>query len=149
MNYWRKAFRKGVMRYCILKILEFLKRFWPSLLTLGVILYATLDSDPLSEEPMLWEIPYFDKWVHAIMMGGLVGAIAFDWQRCHRRANVLTPRTMWLFWLGVCIFGALDELGQKAMDNGRGCELLDYCADVAGATVAVFLAPPVIRRVIN
>lgn len=128
--------------------MTFLKRYWPSLLTLGVILYATLDSDPIDTEP-LWEIPYFDKWIHAIMMGGLVGAIAFDWERWHRPARVLTPRVMWTICAGVIAFGAIDEVAQGLMDNGRGSEWLDFAADVVGAIVAVFLAPGAIYRCLS
>lgn len=131
------------------RIFDFIKEFWPSMLTLAVILYATLDSQPIEEDMML-PIPYLDKWIHAIMMGGLVGAIAFDLQRHHKeKPKYLTTKLMWTIWIGVVIFGGVDELAQSWMDNGRGSEWLDFLADCVGATVAVFAAPPVIRTVLR
>lgn len=131
------------------RIWNFIKEFWPSMITLGVILYATLNSSPLGDEVVL-PIPYIDKWIHAIMMGGLVGAIAFDLQRHNKNEpNFLNKKIMWSIWLGVAIFGGIDELSQGLMDNGRGCEGLDYVADIIGATIAVIVAPPVIRKVLK
>ncbi len=128
--------------------MDFLKRFWPSLLTLAIVLYATLASHPVGAEELSF-IPYFDKWIHAIMMGGLLSAIAFDWQRCHKSHNVLTGSTLVALWVGIAAFSGIDELAQGYLTATRGCELLDFFADLAGATLAVFIAPPAIRTVLN
>lgn len=131
-----------------MKAVDFAKRYWPSLIVLGVILYATLDSDPIDIDEDLW-FPHLDKLIHAIMMGGFTGAIAFDMQRAHKESNILNMRLMAKIACGVALFGACDELLQGWMDNGRGCEWLDFLADVTGAVCAMFLAPPAIRWVLN
>lgn len=127
---------------------SFLKKFWPSIIVLGVILYATLDSDPVDIDQRLW-FPHLDKLIHAIMMGGFTGAIAFDIQRADKPSWKLNVKAMLKICIGVIAFGACDELVQGWMDNGRGCEWLDFLADAAGAVCAVFLAPPAIKRVLG
>jgi VanZ family protein len=47
------------------------------------------------------------------------------------------------------IFGAADELMQLLADNGRSGEWLDLAADIVGALVAVFAAPPAINAVLK
>lgn len=129
-------------------ISRFLKHFWPSIITLGVILYATLASHPLPETdiPMF---PHMDKLIHAVMMGGLTGAVAFDIQRANRSKEMVTFRLMAKIWLGVTIFSLADEIAQGALTPTRTADPLDLVADMAGAGVAVFLAPPAIRRALR
>jgi VanZ family protein len=126
---------------------QFFKRWYPSCLVLAVILYATLASHPLPEDSLPL-IPYLDKWIHAIMMGGFVGAIAFDWKRADRSRR-LSFKVMMCIAVGVMIFGAADELMQLLADNGRSGEWLDLAADIVGALVAVFAAPPAINAVLK
>lgn len=125
-----------------------IKKYWPTMIVLGVILYATLDSDPVDIDQRFW-FPHLDKLIHAIMMGGLTAAIAFDMQRSDRRPGVLSTAVMMKICCCVIAFGALDELAQGWMDNGRGCELLDFAADAVGAVCAMLLAPPAIRKVLG
>lgn len=118
------------------------------MLTLGVILYATLASDPLPDTE-LPVIPNIDKVIHAVMMGGLTGAVAFDIQRRDKSRSLLTFRLMAAIWLGVAIFSAVDETAQAMLTDSRSGDPLDLAADLAGATAAVFLAPPAIRAVLR
>lgn len=118
------------------------------MLTLAVVLYATLASDPMGADE-LPPIPYLDKLIHAVMMGGLLGAIAFDLQRRNCQRNVLTPATMWWLFAAVMAFSCIDEVAQGSMDMGRSYDPLDLVADAVGALVAVFAAPPAIRRVLR
>ncbi len=130
------------------RVISFLKSYWPSALVLGVILYLTLANDPIGTE----DIPMFpgaDKLVHAIMMGGLVGAIAFDMQRRSKPRYVLRPIVMWGIAVCVIAFGGLDEISQAAMGKGRSSDPLDFVADSVGAIAAVYLAPPAIRKVLK
>lgn len=61
--------------------------FWlPSALVVAVIIYATLFPDPAGADE-LPDIPGIDKLIHAIMFGGMAGALAFDYCRSH----MLTP----------------------------------------------------------
>ncbi len=130
------------------EIIDHIKKFWPTLLVLAVILYATLDSNPIEIDRSLW-FTHLDKLIHAIMMGGLTGAIAFDIQRADRKVNKLGRGTMLRICGAVILFGACDELCQSLMQNGRGCEMLDFVADAIGALCAAFMAPPAIRRVLK
>lgn len=133
------------------RIKRFISDFWPSAIVLAVILYATLASDPVGVDE-LPPIPYFDKLIHAIMMGGFTGAIAFDIARSRprqERAEVLRPALMWKIFAAIALFGIADELAQEWLTDARGGEFADYLADLAGSAVAVFIAPPAIRKVLR
>lgn len=132
-------------------IKDFIVEFWPSMIVLGVILYATLASNPVDIDDMP-QIPHIDKLIHAIMMGGFTGAIAFDITRHapkSRRHTVLTASLMWRIFIGIAIFGMLDELAQATLTDTRGAEVADFVADCAGSVVAVFTAPAAIRKVLK
>lgn len=129
-------------------IAGFLKKYWCTIIVLGIILYATLDSNPIEIDKAFW-FPHLDKLIHAIMMGGLTASIAFDIQRADRSTNKLSMSLMLMICVGVIMFGACDEVAQGLMDNGRGCEWLDFVADAVGAVCAMFTAPPVIRKVLK
>lgn len=129
------------------KISDFVRHYWPSVLTLSVVLYATLCSDPLGDSSMP-PIPHLDKLIHAVMMGGLYGAIVFDRQRSDR-SRPLTRRFIYLLAAAVIAFGALDEVAQVAMGLGRSGDLYDFAADCSGVAVAFFTAPPAVRKVLK
>lgn len=124
-------------------LLKFCKTWWPTALTLGVVLYATLSPNPVgADEVMLF--PGADKLIHAIMMGGLASAVLFD-MRCagHR----LSRRRKFYVALAVFVFSFIDEFAQQAMELGRSPELADAIADTVGIIVASFTAPPVINHI--
>lgn len=128
------------------RIKTFLCQYWPTLIVIGVILYATLSSDPTGDVSI--EIPHLDKLIHAIMMGGLVGAIAFDYKRAERQRQ-LTFRfmsTVAAYVMAACI---ADELAQAYLTDSRSGDVLDLLADWAGVWVAVFTAPPAVNRVLR
>lgn len=126
---------------------RFVAAYWPTMIVVAVILYATLFPDPMPVDDMEL-IPGMDKLIHAIMFGGLVGAVAFDYSRSH---DIACParRTMVLFAVCALIFGGVIELLQDAMGLGRGAEWADFAADSLGALVAYFTAPFAIKRVLN
>ena len=124
-----------------------LKSYWPTLLCVAVILYATLADDPTAGADLPL-IPYFDKVVHTIMFGGLAGAVAFDWQRAHRQQHLSRGRMAAI--CAVCLLaGATDELAQATLTLVRSAEWADLGADAIGIAVAFFAAPPAIRRVLH
>lgn len=135
------------MKTQMTKLKSFFLKFWPSLIVLGVILYATLSSDPLGADEIP-AIPHIDKLIHASMMGGLVGAIIFDIQRADKN-KIINRRTLILIASAVMIFGILDEIAQTTMANGRSGDWLDLVADWAGVWVAFFTAPPAVRKVLK
>lgn len=130
------------------RIKTFFIDFWPTLIVIAVILYATLSSDPIGADKLPL-IPHIDKLIHAIMMGGLFSAISFDCQRRDRSKNVLTWRFLLILFAAIVAFSVLDEIMQKIMENGRGAEFLDLAADILGCLIAMFLAPPAIRKVLR
>lgn len=130
------------------KIKTFFIDFWPTLIVIAVILYATLSSDPIGANKLPL-IPHIDKLIHAIMMGGLFSAISFDCQRRDKSRNVLTWRFLLTLFLIMICFSMSDEIMQKLMKNGRGAEFLDFVADMVGCIVAMLLAPPAIRKVLH
>lgn len=130
---------------------SFFKSYWPSLLTLSVVLYATLWPDPeLPDDLPL--IPNIDKLIHAIMMGGLYGAIVFDTMRRLRREGSemsLSRKFRLLLAFSIMAFGALDEFLQASLTETRSAEFLDLLADWTGTWVAFFSAPPAVKAVLR
>ena len=59
---------------------RFVVAYWPSMLVSVVILYATLVPDPVGVDD-LPSLPHVDKLIHAVMFGGLTGAVAFGFVR--------------------------------------------------------------------
>ncbi len=126
--------------------ITFLRHYWPTLIVVGVILYATLSSDPTGD--VSFEIPHLDKLIHAIMMGGLVGAIAFDYKRAERQRQ-LTFSFMSKVALCVMVACIADELAQAYLTDSRSGDIFDLLADWTGVWVAVFTAPPAVNRVLR
>lgn len=124
-------------------ILRFCKTWWPTALTLGVVLYATLWPDPVAADDVML-FPGADKLIHAIMMGGLTSAILFDMRRA---GHSLTRRRILAVGAVIVVFSVIDEILQAAMDLGRAFEAVDILADTAGIIIASFTAPPTINRI--
>lgn len=119
----------------------------PTIVVILVILYGTMASHPVMADD-LPPIPYLDKLIHAIMMGGLLGAFVFDWQRAHRSKRI--PKSLlWKALACVALFSVADEIAQGMLGNGRSSDPLDFVADIVGATCAVYLAPPAVRYVLG
>lgn len=127
--------------------MKFIIRYIPTIIVIGVILYGTLASHPMMADD-LPPIPHLDKLIHAVMMGGLLGAIVFDWQRAHRDLRV-SKRLLWSVFFGVVLFSIGDECVQGALHNGRASDPFDLVADIVGALCAVYLAPPAVRTVLG
>ena len=107
------------------------------------ILYLTLVPRPLPDV----DIPLFpgvDKLVHAIMFGGLAGAVVLDWSRWRGMVS-LSVRSIVVAALVSTLAGGLIELLQLVMAMGRGCELWDFVADGVGAIIGAWVARPVAR----
>lgn len=127
--------------------MKFLKQWWPTLIVVGVIVYATLSNDP-TPDMKITLFPGADKLIHAIMFGGFAGAMAFDWQRAHKEV-LLSRRRMMQFCLIAAGAGILDEISQIYLTVARSGEVLDYVGDCVGITVAFFTAPPAVRYVLR
>lgn len=125
--------------------MRFLKKFWPTIIVLLVVLYATEWPDPLPEDapPLFFGA---DKLIHAIMMGGIVAAVLFDLSR-HKGRAILTSKNIWMTTLAVAVFAAIDEISQSIFGLGRESDILDLLADWGGCIIAALTAPPVLRYI--
>ncbi len=124
---------------------QLIYRWWPTATVVAVILYATLNSDPVGDIGLSL-VPHLDKLIHAIMFGGLFSAIIFDW----RRAGKPLPTSVLLFVATIAVAaGGMDEMAQEAIHNGREGDILDFAADCIGIAVAFFSAPPLIKRIFS
>lgn len=123
--------------------MRFLRKYWPTILTVATVLYATEWPDPLPEDtPPLF--PGADKLIHAVMMGGIVAAVLFDLTR-DRGRSILTSKNIRMTVLAVAVFSVIDEMSQSLLGLGRESDILDLLADWAGCLIAALTAPPVLR----
>ena len=127
-------------------MLRFLKTYWPTLIVIAVIIYATWIPKPIPYED-LPGIPHIDKLIHAIMFGGLLAAVMFDYHRCSPRRNRLTSGAILVFAAGCSVFGVVDEVVQGLLAIGRPSDFLDIIADWVGIAIAALTAPPVINAI--
>lgn len=125
--------------------------WWPSALTVLLVLWLTLAPDPTPDVQLpSFFGPYGDKIVHAIMMGGITGALVFDYKRRQPGA----PRRLtvsFVVWLAVAMlaFSFADEWAQGAMGLGRSTDMWDFAADAVGTGIALIAAPPVVNGLLG
>lgn len=131
----------------ICQVKRLLRHYWPTLIVLIVIIYATWVPKPVDPEDIP-PIPYIDKLIHAIMMGGLTGALAFDYKRQERR-HMLTLKVMTVITAGVLLFGVVDEIVQGLLPIGRPSDPWDLVADWAGTLIGAVTAPPAVNAVVR
>ncbi len=107
---------------------------------LAAVLYLTLYPDPLPDNDMHL-FPGVDKVVHALMMLGISGCVAFDYMRSRFGIGEKTPPKSFLLCLllATILFGGVIELLQSLMDLGRSEDMLDFIADSVGALVAFII----------
>lgn len=127
--------------------MRILKYWWPTLLVVLVILYATWVPHPLPDDDIP-PIPNIDKLIHAVMMGGLAGALMFDYYRSSAVAK-LSARIIVLFTAVAMGFSVIDEVVQGLLPINRPSDPLDLVADWIGCLVAAIAAPPAIRAVVK
>ena len=120
-----------------------MKKWWPTCLTLLVILYATLYPHPIGADEMAL-FPGYDKVLHAIMMGGLLGAYLFD---LRRSGHMLTKKAILPAAFVLTVFAFIDELLQHIIAPNRTFDWWDILAGVVGIIIASFLAPPVVNSI--
>lgn len=127
---------------------RFFKSYWPSMLVVLVIIYATWIPRPLPEDT-LPIIPHLDKVIHAIMFGGFAGAMMFDYYRIKVNGlhRPLTMNIIISFAVVAAVFAGIDEYVQGELNIGRPSDFYDLLADWAGVLVACFAAPPVVRTI--
>lgn len=120
-------------------------------MTVVLVLWLTLAPDPTPDVQLPSFLgPYGDKIVHAIMMGGITGALIFDYKR--RRPGAPRRLTLsFVVWLAVAMlaFSFVDEWAQGAMGLGRSTDIMDFVADAVGIAVALLVAPQVVNALLG
>lgn len=89
---------------------------------------------PINTPLLPVEIFNIDKVYHFTACAILAALLATTWQLS---SGILNGRHLRWIWLVVAAYGAFDEITQKMV--GRDCSIWDWCADVTGAAVALFL----------
>lgn len=126
---------------------NFLRRlpfFSLSILTTAVILYLTLVPHPIPEEDIPL-IPGLDKIVHGIMFGGLTLTLCIDYSRKWHDFKAVPLGMLICFATCSAAFGGLVEIAQGAMGLGRGADVVDWGADIAGCILFALIVNPLLR----
>ncbi len=149
---------KTAMRFNLLpsvaRLLLLLPQGLFTMLVTAAIFWLTLAPDPLPDNDIQL-FPGFDKVAHACMFGGLYFAAAFDLVARHRGKGkthlhaALPPIATVVTAVASIAFGGLIELVQEGMNMGRGCDLMDFVADIAGVVIAVLLTPVVLHAMLK
>lgn len=96
-----------------------------------------LSTIPVPEVKPLEDVPFFDKWVHFVMYGGLAMAVWLDLWR-------LRGRPSWSFaaatFVGASVLGGLLELVQAYLTTCRSGDWLDFWADAFGALLGTIIS---------
>lgn len=129
-------------------MIRIVKTYWPSIIVVIVIIYATWFPEPVPYNDIP-SIPHIDKLIHAIMFGGLTGALMFDYYRARPSYSRLRYRVIIAISSSVAAFGVFDEVVQGFLGIGRPSDVIDILADCVGILVAIFIAPPVIKYLIG
>lgn len=107
-------------------------------LVAGVI--TVLSLIPVPEVKELEDVPFFDKWVHFIMYGGLTFAMWFDWWKFFGRWTMPSIRVITCTFIIPTLWGGLMELAQNYLTTCRSGEWLDFYADTFGAFLATIIS---------
>lgn len=122
-----------------------MKSYFLSYLTsLAIIILSVM---PVPEVPELEDVPWWDKWVHFVMYGGLSLAVWFDYCRKSKNRS-LTFNVVVLTLLYPVILGGLLELVQAYCTTCRSGDLLDFYADATGAFLGFVVGVFVLRKLL-
>ncbi len=102
---------------------------------LYLLLLVLLSLLPTSNLP---DIPFFsgeDKWIHFCMYLGLGFLTCWSLDISEKRRRP----PLFLLLVGVFLWGVLMEVLQRLMSNGRGMEVMDMLANLAGAIAGLFI----------
>ena len=111
-----------------------------------VVLVWCLSLFPVSQPPMMEDVPFFDKWEHMVMYAALCAVIWADYWRLHRRSTWSWRQLCVWGWLAPALMGGLLELLQAYCTGGRRSgEWMDFLADAFGATLLCLLGRLLLR----
>lgn len=90
----------------------------------------------------LFELIYFDKWVHI----GLFCILTILWAYPFLKLKLQSVKAFILIALIAIVYGIAMEFVQKYFANGRSFDITDIIADAVGASLAAFLLIKIYRR---
>jgi hypothetical protein len=106
---------------------------------LFVLALICLPGEDMPEEPGWFDIPHFDKIVHAGLFGGIVFWFCLPLKKAalsrDNKANWFIKIT-----IATILWGIATEYMQKFFIEGRQFDLVDWAADSAGAIVALLIS---------
>ena len=124
--------RKHILEKCVLSLPKGLM----SLVITAIIVYLSLDSNPLSLN-RVHLFRGFDKIAHFIMYFACAMAYILDFVKFRLPHKTCSNHELAVMCLAI-ILGGIMEVLQLVMDNGRSYDPLDWLADALGA-IAAFL----------
>lgn len=90
---------------------------------------------PIGAPEVAQDVPFFDKWAHFVMYGGLSFLLFLE---SHKRPITLPLAISLLLY--ACLLGGLMEIGQATLTTYRSGEWLDFVADSIGALLGCPIA---------
>lgn len=113
---------------------------------LCTVAIAILSLAPIGAPEVARDVPFFDKWAHFVMYGGLALTVGFEllWQVDGMKVKRKEKEPRWfllLIWLLLfpAFWGGLMELGQAYLTTYRSGEWLDFFADSVGAALGTLV----------
>ncbi|MEM9482008.1 MAG: VanZ family protein [Verrucomicrobiota bacterium] len=116
-------------------------RFWWAGYAAWLVLLSILSSITGPEPGTMPRIPGLDKVAHLVYFAGGACALHIAFRLSFARFRHPGPGLAIIVVTTTAIFGALDEWHQSFTPSRAGLDVWDWTADVAGAFVALWLAP--------
>lgn len=88
---------------------------------------------PIGAPEVAQDVPFFDKWAHFVMYGGLSFLLFYE----TKTRSLLLASALLLY---ACLLGGLMELCQAYLTTYRSGEWLDFVADSIGALLGCVIA---------
>ena len=117
--------------------------WWPTAVVVCLILYATLNPDPVGISPKLY-FPGIDKVIHFIMFFVFSGSLYFDWSKQSLPLKMTVRKVLIIAIISLSL-GIVIEFLQTGMGLGRSGSVGDAVADGIGAFAGAFLAYKIIK----
>jgi VanZ family protein len=118
------------------------------LFTLSPAGSATSGSGVIDAMADVYGTPDQASWVLHAGLFGLLGIALALWFATSSTVRAAPVRSLAMLVLALWIFAAATELGQLAVE-GRDATLGDWIADMVGALLGLFVAPLLLRRLLQ
>ena len=112
--------------------------WWPTAVVVCLILYATLNPNPVVISPKLY-FSGIDKVIHFIMFFVFSGSLYFDWSKQSLPLKMTVRKVLIIAIISLSL-GIVIEFLQTGMGLGRTGTAGDAAADALGAFAGAFVA---------